>query len=86
MADQDSFASHWRVKGEDWQMFWREVQGWQSETVSRVFSESKEKIGECSGGRIKVDRARELGSLWLDRVKALCSGGRAKRGNRKRDR
>ena len=39
-------------------VFWREVQGCQSETVLQVFSKSKEKIGECSGGRIKVDRAR----------------------------
>jgi hypothetical protein len=29
VADQDSFASHWQVNGEDWRMFWRECQGWQ---------------------------------------------------------
>ncbi len=37
MAEGDSFASLWQVKGEDWQLFWREGQGWQSETVWQVF-------------------------------------------------
>ena len=32
-AKCNSFASHWQVKGEDWQKFWRESQGWQIETV-----------------------------------------------------
>ena len=41
-------------------MFWRKDQGWQIKTVLRVIGESKEKIGECSGGRFKGGRARQF--------------------------
>jgi hypothetical protein len=62
----------WQVKGEDWQLFWREDQGWQSKTVLAggprvaelaslvwqvLFGELKEKIGDYSGGRTKGGRA-----------------------------
>ena len=38
VADLNSFSSHWQVNGEDWQMFWREGQGWQIKTVLRVIA------------------------------------------------
>jgi hypothetical protein len=78
VADQNSFAGHWRVDGEDWQMFWREGQGWQIKTVLQVIGESKEKIGECSGGRAKVGRSV---SHWqVEREVGECSDRRAKGG------
>jgi hypothetical protein len=61
VAEQDSLASLWRVKGEDWRLFRREGQGWQSKTVWQVFGESKEKIGNCSGRRAKGGRVRWFG-------------------------
>ncbi len=59
VAEQDSLASLLQVKGEDLQSVWRESQGWQSKMVWQVFGKSKEKIGDCSGGRAKGGRARE---------------------------
>ena len=41
-------------------MFWREGQGWQIETVSRVIGKSTEMISKCFGGRTKGGRSRQF--------------------------
>ena len=83
MADQDSFASHWRVKGEDWQMFWREGQGWQ--IGKSLVSQRKSCRMFCGReGQARVaDRDRQIcESLASQRRSKIgkCSGGRFKGG------
>jgi hypothetical protein len=58
--------------GKDWQLFWWEGQGWQSKTVWQVFAKSKEKIGDCSGRRVKGGRARQFGKSLASQRRRLA--------------